>query len=152
MHDYTQVRICASYNYACGASYTDLDQLTTGLALRLVTCRAFFEMRGAVHHAFVTPSPAYYKIWTSRLVMNPNPPHLMDHNGLQQAALTAAVASVIFVLCRTYSRPSVKDIPGPPNPSWVHGRLRGLIVPLFIFLIEIRRSSMVLADSGSWCR
>lgn len=74
----------------------------------------------------------------------------MGNNNLQQAVLTAAVASFIYALYRRYGRSSLKDIPGPPNPSWVHGRLGDLLVSFLIFLIAIRRSPVVLADSGSW--
>lgn len=46
----------------------------------------------------------------------------MDSYDLRQAALAVAAASTIYALYRRYSQPSLKDIPGPPNPSWVHGR------------------------------
>ena len=63
----------------------------------------------------------------------------MDHYDLQKTAVAVATASVIYVLCRRYSRPSIKDIPGPPNPSWVYGRLEHLLVPLFVPLIAIMK-------------
>ena len=66
--------------------------------------------------------------------------HSMDYYDLRQAALAAATASVIYALYQRYNRPSVKDIPGPPNPSWVHGRPRDLVslcILLSAFLKDI---------------
>jgi len=75
----------------------------------------------------------------------------MDYHDLRQVASAVVTASVIYALYRRYNRPSVKDIPGPPNPSWVHGRL-GDLVPLSIQLIAIQRTPVVLANSGCRCR
>lgn len=70
----------------------------------------------------------------------------------QQAALTVAAAFAIYALYQRYNRPSLKDIPGPPNPSWVHGRFEDLIVTLFTLLTATRRSSMVLGEPRRQCR
>ena len=51
----------------------------------------------------------------------------MDYYDLRQTALVVATASVIGVLYQRYNRPSIKDIPGPPTPSWVHGKLRDIL-------------------------
>ena len=64
----------------------------------------------------------------------------------QQTILTFAAAWVIYALYRRYNRPSFKDIPGPPNPSWVHGKLGDPLVVWFGLLILIQRSSVVLAE------
>jgi hypothetical protein len=62
---------------------------------------------------------------------------LMDYYDLQQTAVAVATASVIYALYRRYNRPSIKDIPGPPNPSWVHGRLEDLSLTFIVLLIAI---------------
>jgi hypothetical protein len=45
----------------------------------------------------------------------------MDCHNLQQTAAAVAAVSVVYALYRRYNRPSLKDIPGPPSPSWVFG-------------------------------
>jgi hypothetical protein len=57
----------------------------------------------------------------------------MNYYDLQQTVAAVATASVIYVLYRRYNRPSLKDIPRPPNPSWVYGKL-GDLVPVFVLL------------------
>jgi len=64
----------------------------------------------------------------------------MDYHDLWQAASAVVTASVIYALYRRYNRPSLKDIPGPPNPSWIHGRSGGL-VPLSTLLIAILKDT-----------
>lgn len=50
-------------------------------------------------------------------------PHLMDYCDLWRAATAVAIASAIYALHRRYTRPSNKDIPGPPNSSWIRAFL-----------------------------
>ena len=57
----------------------------------------------------------------------------MDYYDFRQAAAVVAIASVIYALHRRYNRPSIKDIPGLPNPSWVYGG-PGDLVSFFILL------------------
>jgi len=66
--------------------------------------------------------------------------HPMGYHDLWQAASAVVAASVVYALYRGYNRPSVKDIPGPPNPSWVHGRIGGL-VPSSTLLITILKDT-----------
>jgi hypothetical protein len=67
---------------------------------------------------------------------------------LRQTAAAVATASVIYALYQRYNRPSVRDIPGPPNPSWVHGRLGDLLVPLFILIIAILKDINGIGRTG----
>ena len=48
---------------------------------------------------------------------------LMDYYDLRQVALVGLVAYVVYALYQRRTRSSVKDIPGPPNPSWIHGKV-----------------------------
>jgi hypothetical protein len=76
----------------------------------------------------------------------------------QQTVVAVTTASVIYALYRRYNRPSIRDIPGPPNPSWACGRLEDLLSPLFVLLIAIlkdisgtgRASRPVLLKRASW--
>jgi hypothetical protein len=61
----------------------------------------------------------------------------MDYYDLQRTTVAVVTASVVYALYRRYNRPSVKDIPGPPSPSWVYGRLGDLLAPLFVLLTTI---------------
>jgi hypothetical protein len=63
----------------------------------------------------------------------------MEYFDLQQIVVAVATAAVVYALYRRYNRPSIRDIPGPPNPSWVHGKLGDLLVPLFVLLIVISK-------------
>jgi hypothetical protein len=65
----------------------------------------------------------------------------MNYYDLQQTVAAVATASVIYVLYRRYNRPSLKDIPGPPNPSWVCGKLEDLFAPLFTLLNAILKAT-----------
>jgi hypothetical protein len=65
----------------------------------------------------------------------------MDYYDLQQTVAAVATASVIYALYRRYNRPSLKDIPRPPNPSWVYGKLRYLLVPVFVSLNAILKGT-----------
>ena len=131
-----------------GASSTDTDQW----GLPCGSSHAVSPSRREMPY-ITTPSKMHFNTWTPYLVLDHDPtPYLMGHNDLQQAALTVAAASVVYALYRKYSRPSVKDIPGPPNPSWVHGRVGDLLTHFFVWITGVRRSPMVLADSRCWCR
>ena len=59
----------------------------------------------------------------------------MDYYDLQQTVAAVATASVIYALYRRYDRPSLRDIPGPPNPSWVYGKL-GDLMPVFVLFTQ----------------
>jgi len=53
----------------------------------------------------------------------------------QQTALAACGAAVAYVLYRRYRNLAIKDVPGPKNPSWIHGisgshTLRDTISPI----------------------
>jgi len=39
----------------------------------------------------------------------------------QQAALTICGVTVAYVLYRRYRNLTIRDIPGPKNPSWIYG-------------------------------
>lgn len=56
------------------------------------------------HDAFALPGPC-------------NP--LMGYS--QTAAIAAGLLSVAYTVYSRYSRPSIKDIGGPDNPSWIFG-------------------------------
>ena len=81
----------------------------------------------------------------------------MAYYDLQQTVAAVATASVIYALYRRYNRPSLRDIPGPPNPSWIYGKL-GDLVPVFVSLIAIlkgtngigRKRRAVPSKSTSW--
>lgn len=51
----------------------------------------------------------------------PRPPHLMSYLDPQQTALTFAAVSAVCALYLRYNRSSIKDVRGPPNPSWIYG-------------------------------
>ena len=81
----------------------------------------------------------------------------MDYYDLQQTIAAVATASAIYALYRRYNRPSLKDIPGPPNPSWVYGKL-GDLMPVFVLFTAIlkdtngigRKGGPVSLKSTSW--
>jgi len=39
----------------------------------------------------------------------------------QRMALAICGAVAAYVLYRRYRNPTIRDIPGPKNPSWIHG-------------------------------
>jgi len=39
----------------------------------------------------------------------------------QRMALAVCGAVAAYVLYRRYRNPTIRDIPGPKNPSWIHG-------------------------------
>ena len=74
----------------------------------------------------------------------------MDYYDLRQVALVGATAYVAYALYQRRTRSSVKDIPGPPNPSWIHGKVVTLsLCPSY--LAQSRRTLLVLGDSRCKC-